>query len=285
MSSKDELSFNDVSVRFDGAPNDGWVVRNVSLTLNKGEFVSLVGPSGCGKTTLLKLAAGMLKPTTGSVTLNGTPIEGLGPDRGVVFQEYGIFPWLTVRKNIEFGLRLAANQEGKAGRNYGAPDVDATVDRYLSLMGLTDFQHALPHTISGGMRQRVALARTYAVNPRFLLLDEPFGALDAQTRQLMQDLLLTMQQKEAKTVLLITHSVEEALYLSNKVIVIGARPARIKEVIDVPFPYPRNEQLLTEPSFIALQAGLRERVMAEYMHQQSHDRAIRKHEEPTGRII
>jgi NitT/TauT family transport system ATP-binding protein len=280
MSGKDQLSFRDVSVRFDGAPNEGWVVRNVSLTLEQGEFVSLVGPSGCGKTTLLKLAAGMLKPTIGNVTLNGAPIDGLGPDRGVVFQEYGVFPWLTVRKNIEFGLRLAASKDGGNGK---PNNIDATVDRYLSLMGLVDFQHSLPHTISGGMRQRVALARTYAVNPGVLLLDEPFGALDAQTRQLMQDLLLTMQQEEAKTVLLITHSVEEALYLSNKVVVVSARPARIKEVIEVPFPYPRNEQLLADPSFIALQAHLRERVMAEYLHQQDHDREARKHTELTGK--
>jgi NitT/TauT family transport system ATP-binding protein len=282
MSGNDKLSFNDVSVRFEGAPNDGWVVRNVSLALGHGEFVSLVGPSGCGKTTLLKLAAGMLQPTAGNVTLNGVPINGLGPDRGVVFQEYGVFPWLSVRKNIEFGLRLSANQgvKGSEGR-----DIDATVDRYLALMGLTDFQHALPHTISGGMRQRVALARTYAVNPRFLLLDEPFGALDAQTRQLMQNLLLDMQQEETKTVLLITHSVEEALYLSSKIVIIGARPARIKEVIDVPFPYPRNAHLLTDPSFVALQARLREKVMAEYLYQQDHDRETRKHTEPTGRAI
>lgn len=259
------LSFDKVSVRFPGAPNDGWVVRDVSLTLARGDFVSVLGPSGCGKTTLLKLAAGMVQPTAGTVRLDGQPITGPGPERGVVFQEYGVFPWLTVRQNIAFGLKLAANR-------HRAHDTDALCERYLRIMGLLDFANALPNTLSGGMRQRVALARTYAVNPDYLLMDEPFGALDAQTRLLMQDLLLELQQAETKTVLLITHSVEEALYLSSRIVLVSARPSRIKEVIEVPFAYPRNEQLLATPEFGRLQAYLRDRVMAEYADQLRKDR-------------
>ncbi|WP_234050217.1 MULTISPECIES: ABC transporter ATP-binding protein [unclassified Xanthobacter] len=260
-----EIRFNDVSVRYDGIPHGGWVVRNVSLTLRPGEFVSLIGPSGCGKTTLLKLAAGMARPTSGSVTLSGRPIAAPGPERGVVFQEYGVFPWLTVRENIAFGLSLSANRARLADR-------DAICTHYLQSMGLADFADALPNTLSGGMRQRVALARAYAVNPRSLLMDEPFGALDAQTRLVMQDLLLSLQQEERKTVLLITHAVDEALYLSSRIVLMSARPARIAEVIDVPFPYPRDERVLETPEFTRLQAHLRVRVMEEYARQQREDR-------------
>ncbi|MFG1478353.1 ABC transporter ATP-binding protein [Xanthobacter sp. V4C-4] len=260
-----EIRFTDVSVRYDGVPHGGWVVRNVSLALRPGEFVSLIGPSGCGKTTLLKLAAGMARPTSGSVTFSGAPIAAPGPERGVVFQEYGVFPWLTVRQNIAFGLSLGANR-------HLAGQAEAICAHYLALMGLSDFADALPNTLSGGMRQRVALARAYAVNPRCLLMDEPFGALDAQTRLVMQDLLLSLQQQERKSVLLITHAVDEALYLSSRIVLMSARPARIAEIIDVPFPYPRDERVLETPEFTRLQAHLRARVMEEYARQQREDR-------------
>ncbi|MFD2836898.1 ABC transporter ATP-binding protein [Azotobacter vinelandii] len=258
------IEFRNVSVRYPAAPNDGWVVKNLSLSLAKGEFVSLIGPSGCGKSTLLKLAAGMQAPTLGSLSIDGRPITGPGPERGVVFQEYGVFPWLSVRQNIEFGLTLRANRRAPAERA-------AIVDKYLELMGLADFRDALPGTLSGGMRQRVALARAYAVAPDYLLMDEPFAALDAQTRLVMHDLLLELQGRERKGVLLITHSVDEALYLSSKIVLISARPARLLEVVEVPFAHPRDETLRADPRFARLHAHLRQRVMQAYAEQQHQD--------------
>jgi len=235
-------------------------VDDVSYGINDNEFVSVIGPSGCGKTTTMNLAAGFLKPTSGQVLLDGKPVAGPGPDRGVMFQEYGVFPWLTVRGNIEFGLRLAANRAH-------AGEMREIVERYMGLMGLADFADAWPKTLSGGMRQRLALARAYAVKPQFLLMDEPFGALDAQTRSAMQDLLLDVLRQEGKTVMLITHSVEEAVYLSSRIVVMTARPTRIREIVDVPFGYPREESLHESPAFGELRSHVRDLVMKEYAAQ------------------
>jgi NitT/TauT family transport system ATP-binding protein len=237
------------------------VVDEISLALHDGEFVSLVGPSGCGKTTLLNMLAGFVTPTRGQVTLDGRVITGAGPDRGVIFQEYGVFPWLTVEQNIAFGLTLRANRRSREDR-------EAVVDRYLDLMGLKGFARAYPKTLSGGMRQRVALARAYAVRSEFLLMDEPFGALDAQTRAAMQDLLLDVLEKEGKTVLFITHSVEEALYLSSRIVVITARPARIRQIVTVPFPEPRRSDIIRTPRFLELRAEIEALVMREYVDQE-----------------
>jgi NitT/TauT family transport system ATP-binding protein len=233
------------------------VVDGVDLDVRQGEFVSIIGPSGCGKTTLLNMVGGFVKPTRGRVLLDDATIEGPGPDRGVIFQEYGIFPWLTVRGNIEFGLRLAAARVSGAQRT-------EIVDRYMALMGLTEFADHHPKHLSGGMRQRLALARAYAVKPEFLLMDEPFGALDAQTRTAMQDLLLQVLATEGKTVLLITHSVDEAIYLSSRIVVVTARPARVRTIIDVPFGYPRDEAVHEDPRFALLRAHIRALVMKEY---------------------
>jgi len=257
----ERLAFRNVSMRFDTARGPLEVVRDLSFEVRQGEFVSLVGPSGCGKTTLLNMAAGFVHPTSGQVLLDGRPIEGPASDRGVMFQEYGVFPWLTVRQNVEFGLKLKANAKPAAERR-------EIVSRYLHLMGLDDFADAYPKTLSGGMRQRLALARAYAVHPDFLFMDEPFGALDAQTRSAMQDLLLAVLQSEGKTVMLITHSVEEAIYLSNRVIVISARPSRIKRVIEVPFPFPRRQSLHDQPEFAHLRSEVYGLVMEEYEAQQ-----------------
>lgn len=257
----ERLAFQNVSMAFDTERGRLEVVRDLSFEIRQGEFVSLVGPSGCGKTTLLNMAAGFMHPTSGQVLLDGRPIEGPGSDRGVMFQEYGVFPWLTVRQNVEFGLKLKANAKGAAERQ-------EVVMRYLRLMGLADFADAYPKTLSGGMRQRLALARAYAVRPDFLFMDEPFGALDAQTRSAMQDLLLGVLQSEGKTVMLITHSVEEAIYLSNRVIVISARPSRIKRVIDIPFPFPRQQSLHDQPEFARLRSEVHALVMEEYEAQQ-----------------
>ena len=192
-----------------------------------------------------------------------------GPDRGVIFQEYGVFPWLTVKQNIAFGLNLA-RQPHRA-----RPKRDAVCERYMGLMGLSEFADAWPRMLSGGMRQRLALARAYAVKPEFLLMDEPFGALDAQTRSAMQDLLLQVLATEGKTVMLITHSVEEAIYLSNRIIVMTARPTRIREIIQVPFAYPRTDALHESPEFGELRAHVRDLVMQEYAQQ-----ARQRHSQP-----
>ncbi|HEX3469512.1 MAG TPA: ABC transporter ATP-binding protein [Candidatus Elarobacter sp.] len=238
------------------------VLRDFSLGVAEGEFVSIVGPSGCGKTTLLNIVAGFVIPRSGNVLLDGRPIGGPGSDRGMVFQEYGVFPWLSVRENIAFGLRLRANRRSRA-------EIAAACDHYLDVMRLREFADVYPRSLSGGMRQRLALARAYAVHPRFLLMDEPFGALDAQTRSSMQNALLGLQAEDAKTVLFVTHSVEEALFLSTRVVAVSARPSRIRRVIDVPFPYPRTDALRRAPEFQQLVADLSEIVMREYEAQQS----------------
>jgi NitT/TauT family transport system ATP-binding protein len=254
------VSFRDLVVEFPTAQGPMRVLDGVSLDIRQGEFVSVIGPSGCGKTTLMNILGGFVQPTSGQALLDGKPVGGPGPDRGVMFQEYGVFPWLTVRKNIEFGLKLAGN---KVPRSEHA----AIVERYMGLMGLKDFADHHPKHLSGGMRQRLALARAYAVRPQFLLMDEPFGALDAQTRSAMQDLLLEVLQTEDKTVMLITHSVEEAIYLSSRIVVVTARPARIRTIIDLPFGYPRAENLHEDPRFAALRSEIRELVMQEYAAQ------------------
>lgn len=263
----ERVRFANVSMQFPTANGMLDVVKDMSFSINQGDFISLVGPSGCGKTTLMNMAAGFVKPTSGRVTLDGKPITGPGPDRGVMFQEYGVFPWLTVEQNIAFGLNLQRNS------HLSGKEKAETVERYLKLMGLTDFRKAFPKTLSGGMRQRLALARTYAVHPEFVLMDEPFGALDAQTRSAMHDLLLEVLHAEGKTVLLITHSVEEAVYLSNKVLVISARPSRIREVIDIPFGYPRTRSLQETPEFNAIRAHIHDSVMREYAVQEAQSKA------------
>jgi NitT/TauT family transport system ATP-binding protein len=252
----ERIRFDRVSVQFGNLK----VVDDVSYVIRDREFVSVIGPSGCGKTTMMNMVAGFMQPSAGQVLLDGTPIAGPGPDRGVIFQEYGVFPWLTVKDNIVFGLKLDANRASAA-------EQESICARYMTLMGLADFADAWPKTLSGGMRQRLALARAYAVKPEFLLMDEPFGALDAQTRSAMQDLLLDVLAAEEKTVMLITHSVEEAVYLSSRIIVMTARPTRIREVIEVPFAYPREESLHEMPEFGELRSHVRELVMKEYAAQ------------------
>ena len=256
------IEFDRVSVEFETANGALRVVDEVSYTVANGEFVSIIGPSGCGKTTMLNIVAGFMRPTSGTVLLDGKPVEGPGPERGVIFQEYGVFPWLSVEDNIMFGLKLAANRVPEADRA-------EICERYMRLMGLAEFAKAYPKTLSGGMRQRVAIARTYAVKPQFLLMDEPFGALDALTRSNMQDLLLKVLAAEGKTVMLITHSVEEAIYLSSKIIVVTARPSRIREIIEVPFGYPREEALHERREFGELRSHIRDLVMQEYAAQQA----------------
>ena len=261
MSTRARIVLDHVSKQFRTPAGDLSVVEDVSLAVEEREFVSLIGPSGCGKTTLLNMIAGFVPPSQGVLTLDGAPITGPGPERGMIFQEYGVFPWLTAAANIGFGLTLRANRAPEAER-------EGVVTRYVALMGLKGFEHAYPKTLSGGMKQRVALARAYAVKSEFLLMDEPFGALDAQTRAAMQDLLLDVLEQEGKTVLFVTHSVEEALYLSSRVVVVTARPARVRTIIEVPFPYPRRDDLRRRPEFVDLRAEVGALVMHEYEDQE-----------------
>ena len=258
---KPRIVLDHVSKAFRARDRDVLAVADVSLAVDDGEFVSIIGPSGCGKTTLLNLVSGFVPATSGQVLLDGDPVSGPGPERGFVFQDYGVFPWLSVRENIAFGLKLRANF-------LPARERETVCTRYLEVMGLTEFRDAYPKALSGGMKQRVALARAYAVKPQFLLMDEPFGALDAQTRVAMQDLLLELQAKEGKTVLFVTHSVEEALFISSRVVAVTARPTRVRRIVDVPFPYPRDDTLRHMPEFQALVAELESIVMSEYAAQQ-----------------
>src|SRR5690606_18390975 len=256
------ISFRNVAVDYPTADGPMRVLDGIDLDIRQGEFVSVIGPSGCGKTTMMNIVAGFVQPTEGEVLLDGKPVRGPGPGRGVTFQEYGVFPWLTVQEHIAFGLTLRAHRVERAER-------DERCQPYRSPMGLADFANHHPKHLSGGMRQRLALARAYAVKPQFLLMDEPFGALDAQTRSAMQDLLLQVLLAEDKTVMLITHSVEEAIYLSSRIVVVTARPARIRTVIDVPFGYPRAENLHEDPRFGELRSQIRSLVMEEYARQAS----------------
>jgi NitT/TauT family transport system ATP-binding protein len=201
---------------------DGKVVAlaDVDLSVEEGEFVSIVGPSGCGKSTLLYILGGFLRPDAGKVEVGGTPVERPGIDRGIVFQEYGLFPWLTVAQNIAYGLE---------GTGRSRQERDAIVERFVAMIGLGGFEKRYPRELSGGMRQRVAIARTLAYDPKILLLDEPLGALDAQTREIMQDEILRIWESTRKTVVMVTHDVNEAVYVSQRVAIMSQRPGRIIE--------------------------------------------------------
>jgi NitT/TauT family transport system ATP-binding protein len=221
------------------APNDA--LADISLTLQPGEFVCLLGPSGCGKSTILNLIAGFDKPTTGAVLLDGRPVARPGPERGFVFQQPTLFPWLNVLDNVTFGPRMA----GIAASTY-LPEAE----RYLALVGLEGFERHAPWQLSGGMRQRVALARAWLPNPEILLMDEPFGALDAQTRLMMQELLTEVWASTRTTILFVTHDVDEALFLADRVLVMSARPGTIREELRIPFARPRDiESLTADPAF------------------------------------
>jgi NitT/TauT family transport system ATP-binding protein len=224
------------------------------LAVADNDFVTIVGPSGCGKSTLLRLVAGLDAPTAGQIILSGTPVAGPGPDRGMVFQSYTLFPWLTVADNIAFGLR----EKGMPVRRR-----DEVVREWLGRVGLAGFGQHLPKQLSGGMQQRTAIARALANDPAILLLDEPFGALDNQTRALMQELLLGIWERERKTVLFVTHDIEEAIFLASRVIVMTARPGRIKADVPIELPHPRHYTIKTSPEFSALKARLTEEIRVE----------------------
>ena len=253
-----------VSMTYSGIAGSVEALRDINLKIAPGEFICLVGPSGCGKTTLLNIIAGFLEPTSGTVRMDDCRIIGPGPDRGVVFQQYAVFPWMTVRQNVQFGLKLRANKRSKS-------ETQKIVDHFIALVGLKDFENSFSKELSGGMKQRVAIARSYAVNPEVLLMDEPFGALDAQTRQFMQESLLQILEQERKTVIFITHGVEEAAFLATRVVVMAARPGRIREIIPIELPYPRVAATKTSPEFVAIRARIEKVVREEFQKQQCDD--------------
>jgi len=245
-----KLQIDNVVLRFEQKNAPAVIALDgISLDVNEQEFAVIVGPSGCGKSSLLRLVAGLNTPTSGAIYLDGKKVMCPGKERGMVFQSYTLFPWLTVRENVEFGLTVAkmpAEERARIAR------------RFLGEVRLEGFEQAYPKQLSGGMMQRVALARALANDPEILLMDEPFGALDSQTRSLMQELLLSIWEHSHKTVLFITHDIDEAILLGDRVYVMTARPGRIKEMVAIDIPRPRSVDVLTSGAFIAL----KRRIMA-----------------------
>jgi NitT/TauT family transport system ATP-binding protein len=226
-----KIQVQGVSKAFTGDGRQAPALLTVDLDVGEREFICILGPSGCGKSTLLNIVAGFLRPTTGSVVVDGRPVSGPGADRGVVFQEYVLFPWLTVAGNVAFGLEL---------KGVAADERRRTVARYLDLVGLRPHADKYPVQLSGGMKQRVAIARALANNPAIILMDEPFGALDAQTREVLQEELSRIQRVEHKTILFVTHSIREAVYLADRVVVMTSAPGRIKQVFEIKLPDVRD---------------------------------------------
>jgi NitT/TauT family transport system ATP-binding protein len=252
-----ELAIDHVSMVFGkGRERSVAALEDISLRMADREFSVIVGPSGCGKSTLLRLVAGLITPTGGEIRLDREPITGPSRDRGMVFQSYTLFPWLTVIRNVEFGLSL---------KGVGATERRKIARRYVEQVGLKGFEDAYPKELSGGMMQRVALARALANDPKVLLMDEPFGALDSQTRSLMQELLLQVWEDSHKTVLFITHDVDEALFLGDRVQVMTARPGRIKEDIKIDIPRPRSVEVLTSSKFVELKRQVTSLIREETM--------------------
>ena len=231
-------------------------LNGVSLDIHDNEFICVVGPSGCGKSTLLNIIAGLSEPTSGKVYCDGKEVTGTGTERGVVFQQYALFPWLTVKKNVMFALEMRG-VKGKAAEEEAM--------KYLEMVDLAKFADHYPKELSGGMKQRVAIARAYAAEPEVLLMDEPFGALDAQTRTQLQTELLETWEKKRKTCFFITHDVEEAIILAQRVIIMSARPGRIKDIVDIDIPYPRTQETKMTPHFMELKNHIWSQVYQEYL--------------------
>ena len=258
MTNDAKLLVEKVSRSFPGVRGGAPVRALMPIDLNVAEndFITILGPSGCGKSTLLRIIAGLDRPSEGRVLLDGREVRAPGPDRGMVFQSYTLFPWLTVAENIAFGLR-----------EKGVPEAQRKeiVANYVQLVGLKGFENHWPKQLSGGMQQRTAIARALANDPEILLLDEPFGALDNQTRGLMQELLLGIWERERKTVLFVTHDIEEAIFMASRVIVMSARPGHIKSDVTVDLPHPRSYTIKTSPEFSELKARLTEEIRVEAM--------------------
>lgn len=239
---------------------DVTALEHIDLTVADREFVVLVGPSGCGKSTLLNIIGGLEQATSGSVLIEGKPVTGPGADRGMVFQGYSLFPWLTVQKNVEFGLKM---------QGVSVPERARIAAEYIRLVGLSGFEQSLPSQLSGGMKQRAAIARTLATKPEVLLMDEPFGALDAQTRVVMQELLAQISRETGTTILFITHDIDEAILLADRIYVMSRRPGTVRAMLPVSLPGPRSHNTLVEPEFLAVKKQI-----MEMLWQESQDAAM-----------
>jgi len=251
-----KVKIDNVVKKFNTSRGEVVALNGVNLEIEENEFVCVVGPSGCGKSTLLNNIGGLDTPTSGHIYVDGEEVQGPSPKRGIVFQQYALFPWLTVEKNIQFGLKLQKKSEEECAE---------ITQKYLKMVDLESFAKAYPKELSGGMKQRVAIARAYAVNPEVLLMDEPFGALDAQTRTQLQSELLETWEKERKTCFFITHDVEEAIILAQRVVIMCARPGRVKDIVDIDIPYPRTQETKMSPRFLELKNYIWGQVYQEYL--------------------
>ncbi|MBW4655281.1 MAG: ABC transporter ATP-binding protein [Kaiparowitsia implicata GSE-PSE-MK54-09C] len=264
-----QLSIRNVSKVFPGkrglfnklsgkTSRDFVAIEDISLEIEPNTFVSIIGPSGCGKSTLLNMIAGLSSISEGDILLNGAPITGPGPDRGMVFQSYALMPWMTVEENLRFAVETVDPTLSTKGAN-------RIIKEYIQLVGLTGAERKHPHELSGGMRQRVGIARALAINPQILLMDEPFGALDALTRGFLQDEVERIWEQQRKTVIMITHSIDEALLLSDRIVMMTRGPAaRVDEVLEVPFPRPRNRETIEQhPAYHALKAEMESHLFRE----------------------
>ncbi|SDS56799.1 NitT/TauT family transport system ATP-binding protein [Paenibacillaceae bacterium GAS479] len=264
-----KISFQNVTKRFQVREGRGvsefTAMDGVNLDVRPGEFMAVVGPSGCGKSTLLDLLAGLSHPTSGQILLDGHPVTGPGLDRGIVFQQYALFPWRTAGANIEFGLEA---------KGFGPKERRERARHYLALVGLSGFENRYPHELSGGMKQRVAIARSLAFDPDVLLMDEPFAALDAQTRESLQTELLSIWEQTGKTILFITHGIDEAVYLGQRVAVMTARPGKIKRIIDIPLgKRSEDEDIRSGAEFGALRHEIWSELREEVQRSQAFDRS------------
>ncbi len=255
-----KLQVRDLTKIYSGSNGDVTAVSDVNLDVADSEFVMIVGPSGCGKSTLINMIGGLETPSSGQILLDGKQVSGPGVDRGMVFQGYSLFPWLTVQKNIEFGLKM---------KKVPAKERAERARQYIDMVGLNGFENALPKQLSGGMKQRVAIARTLANEPEVLLMDEPFGALDAQTRMVMQELLSGISLKTGTTILFITHDIDEAVLLGQRVYVMSRRPGTIKETLKVGLPEKRSHDCLVMPEFLETK-----KLIMDMLWQESNDAAM-----------
>jgi NitT/TauT family transport system ATP-binding protein len=255
------MEIENLGRQFPGEHGPVTALRDISLKIHRREFVCVIGPSGCGKSTLIRIIAGLDDPTSGRMLVDGKETSGPCPERGMVFQGYTLFPWLTVKKNVMFGLEMA----GKS-----ANEAEPEARQWIDLVGLSKFADNYPHQLSGGMKQRVAIARALAPNPRVLLMDEPFGALDAQTRAQMQSHLLEIWRNVDVTILFITHDLDEAIFLADRIIVLKANPGEINEIIEVPVPRPRSLDQLQSPEFQATRRRVDELIHPKTTHAAEH---------------
>ncbi|MFD0896461.1 ABC transporter ATP-binding protein [Loigolactobacillus binensis] len=243
MAGQIKLAIQHISKTYQSERGETTALADINLSIDENEFVTVIGPSGCGKSTLLNIIAGLETASSGQIICDDQPVKGTGSERGVVFQQYALFPWLTVRQNVAFGLKMRKDKS-VAGQ--------ARIDRYIKMVGLSEFAGSYPKELSGGMRQRVAIARAYAADPAVLLMDEPFGALDAQTRGQLQEELLQTWEKEQKTCFFITHDVDEAILLGQRIVIMDSHPGTVKEVVPVNLPYPRNQETRLSEDFLAI---------------------------------